>query len=116
MGDLVEPLFKDLRNKPPKKRARINPISVKRRARIDAWQKVHLQLIAEGVTDCQACDVHHLPECSGRFEHKHHMRLKSQGGRDTRENCLPVGDAHHSWIHRNVAKARALGFIRGGDA
>ena len=112
MGDrIVVPIFKDLSNPPPKKRYRIRPVSAKRQRRIDAWRKVDMQLRTAGRTRCEACDVHHLPECNGRFEHKHHVRRKSQGGPDTIENCLPVSSAHHDWIHAHVKEAKALGFL-----
>lgn len=107
----VVPIFKNLSNAPEKKRKRIRPVSAKRLRRIDAWQKVELQLLTAGRTSCEACDVHHLPECNGRFEHKHHIRRRSQGGADTLENCLPVSSAHHDWIHAHVREAKALGFL-----
>jgi hypothetical protein len=111
--ELVRTYFKDLSNPPVKRRTRIRQMSRRQRRRLDAWAEVGRQLAAAGRVRCEACDVHHLPECNGRFEHKHHMHRRSQGGADVIENCLPVSDVHHEWIHRNVGKARALGFLRG---
>lgn len=49
--------------------------------------------------------------CTGRVEHLHHKRLRSQGGANTTENLLAVCHACHGEIHRSVGWARANGYI-----
>lgn len=97
------------------RRTSLKRVSSKQRRKADAWAEVGRQLDAAGRFRCEACDIHALPECSGRREHKHHIRTRSDGGPDTLSNCLPVGTAHHDWIHANAAKAVALGFLRRGE-
>lgn len=62
---------------------------------------------------CQA----QIPEvCTGRNEHAHHIRLRSQGGPTTSDNLLACCHACHTHIHANPAWANQQGFIlRNGD-
>lgn len=54
--------------------------------------------------------------CTGRNEHAHHRRLRSQLGPTSFENLLAVCLKCHTWIHAHPADAHALGFIlRSGD-
>ena len=54
--------------------------------------------------------------CTGRAEHAHHMRLRSQGGSDDPSNLLAVCHLCHDWIHRNRDEAKARGWIRHAEA
>jgi hypothetical protein len=99
----------------PKRSKRINPLGRRGRARMSDWAKVRQELAVRSGGRCEACATHHLPECSGRYEHAHHITPRSAGGRDVLENALAVGHAHHNgWIHNNPREARALGFLRYG--
>jgi len=111
----VEPVWKASGFVQPKARARINQLGKRGKERMSEWAKVRQQLAARSGGRCEACDTHHLPECSGRYEHAHHITPRSAGGRDTLDNALAVGHAHHNgWIHNHPREARALGFLRYG--
>ena len=43
--------------------------------------------------------------------HRHHRKLRSQGGDDSPVNVIGVPDSLHQWIHENPAKAHDLGLI-----
>jgi hypothetical protein len=115
-GDrLVEPVWKASGFVRPKARARINPLGRRGRERQTAWARVRAELAVRSGGRCEACATHHLPECSGRYEHAHHVTPRSAGGRDELANALAVGHAHHNgWIHNHPREARALGFLRYG--
>lgn len=83
-----------------------------RRARRRAWAQVAARLEVASAGLCQACDVHPLPACSGKYEHPHHVRPRGVGGLDVFTNALAVGEAHHRWIHEHPYEARALGLLR----
>ena len=54
--------------------------------------------------------------CTGRNEHAHHRRLRSQCGPTTSEALLAVCLACHDHIHRHPAWSNERGFIlRSGD-
>lgn len=113
MGDRVDTFFKELggfpRALPPKpKRRTLRPVGRKGRERRTAWAVVAAQLPDR----CEACDVHYLPECNGRYEHPHHILPRGRGGRDVRSNALAVSWAHHRWIHDNDAAAAEVGLLR----
>lgn len=50
--------------------------------------------------------------CTGAAQHGHHIKLRSQGGPDTLENCLMCCRSCHSYIHEHTAWAVEHGFIR----
>lgn len=56
------------------------------------------------------CEARTL-ECTGRAQHQHHRRLRSQGGDNTTYNLLDVCRACHDWIHGHPAEAAGRGFI-----
>jgi hypothetical protein len=56
---------------------------------------------------CQA----RTPECTGRVEHRHHRKLRSQGGDNSDANLLPVCSRCHNWIHANPKLAVERGLI-----
>lgn len=43
--------------------------------------------------------------------HRHHRKLRSQGGTDESSNIMLVTPLQHDWIHRNPAKAYELGWL-----
>ena len=55
------------------------------------------------------CEIAHAPVCTGRAQHRHHVRLQSQGGSGgpTLDCCL----ACHRFAHDNRDLARAHGWI-----
>lgn len=69
--------------------------SEKQRRRADAWAEVKAEAWDAWGGQC-AVGYHPLPWDQ---MHGHHRRLKSAGGLDLIENCLPVCDACHRYIH-----------------
>lgn len=55
------------------------------------------------------CEIAKPGVCTGRAEHRHHVRLQSQGGRggETADCCF----ACHDYAHLNREWARAHGWI-----
>lgn len=49
--------------------------------------------------------------CTGRGEHSHHRKLRSQGGKDTPGNLLRVCHRCHAWIHAHPAASYTLGLL-----
>jgi hypothetical protein len=94
------------------KRSRLKPVGRRGAARRSAWAKTTALVRKRAGGRCEACDVHHLAECTGRHDHTHHILPRGRGGPDTPGNALAVGYHHHEWIHGNPAAARALGFLR----
>lgn len=43
--------------------------------------------------------------------HKHHRKLRSQGGTDDEANIMLVTPEQHAWIHANPEKAYELGWL-----
>lgn len=86
------------------KRARINPVSQKRRRRDGVYAERRVQVWVRNAGSCQRCsapmtDVHHI---AGR------------GGPDPHAltNLAGLCRACHEWVHANPAAARAAGFMR----
>lgn len=43
--------------------------------------------------------------------HRHHRRMRSQGGSDDSSNIMLVTPQQHVWIHLNPAKAYEMGWL-----
>lgn len=43
--------------------------------------------------------------------HRHHRKLRSQGGTDDPVNIMHVTPEQHDWIHRNVGLSYELGWL-----
>ena len=43
--------------------------------------------------------------------HRHHRKLRSQGGGDEPSNIMLVTPLQHDWIHRNPGEAYAIGWL-----
>lgn len=57
------------------------------------------------------CEARFTIRCSGRGEHVHHRKLRSQGGRNDPVNLMDVCRSCHSSIHRNPTKGYAVGAL-----
>lgn len=57
------------------------------------------------------CTVGAASGCTGRAEHAHHRRMRSQGGTDTAENLLAVCHACHDHVHAHPAEAYRRGWL-----
>jgi len=57
------------------------------------------------------CEARATPGCSGRWEHLHHRRLRSQGGGHDAANLLAVCHFCHRWIHDHPAESYARGWL-----
>lgn len=51
------------------------------------------------------------PACTGRAVHKHHRKLRSQGGTDHPTNLLFTCFPCHHYIHMNPAISYANGWL-----
>lgn len=106
----VDPVFKEQSFPKAKKRTSLRAFGKKSRARRAAWAEV-VEHFRATTSVCWACDVHHLPACTGRYEHTHHVLPRSAGGPDTRANALPCSDVHHRWIHNHPDQSYRLGLL-----
>ena len=43
--------------------------------------------------------------------HRHHRKLRSQGGDDSEHNTMLVSPEQHRWIHDHPARSYALGWL-----
>ena len=109
MSRMVEPVWKQPA-RPKVKRRGLRAVGKKGRARRREWGEVVAHFRATN-TQCWACDVHHLADCNGRYEHTHHILPRSAGGPDTRANALPCSLAHHQWIHDHPDLSYELGLL-----
>ncbi len=57
------------------------------------------------------CEIGISRECTGKFEHSHHRKMRSQGGTDRVENILAVDPFCHDWIHAHPEVSYALGWL-----
>lgn len=58
------------------------------------------------------CEIGRPGVCDGRVVHRHHIKLRSAGGSDDRDNTLDVCEPCHTFAHRNREIAKAHGWIR----
>jgi 5-methylcytosine-specific restriction endonuclease McrA len=54
------------------------------------------------------------PACTGRVDHMHHRRLRSQGGTHDPANLLAVCQPCHDHIHHRPAEAYERGWLERG--
>lgn len=69
----------------------------------------------EGVKrrDGYRCVARRPEICTGQPDHAHHLKRRSQGGRNEIDNGVTVVCFDcHDWIHRNPAAARSLGLLK----
>lgn len=57
------------------------------------------------------CEARIVGVCTGRHDHTHHRKLRSQGGEDTKENLIGACWACHRYLHNHPAWARSVGLI-----
>lgn len=57
------------------------------------------------------CEIKISPECTGKYEHSHHRKMRSQGGTDRVENILGLCSHCHAWIHANPNVSYTLGWL-----
>lgn len=93
------------------RRSRLRPVGRRGSQRSSAWKKV-IATLKKRTSRCEACDVHHLPDCGGRYEQTHHILPRSAGGHDSIDNALPVSAVHHRWIHEHPDLAYKLGLLK----
>lgn len=58
----------------------------------------------------EACEAQ-TPLCTGKPEHFHHRKLRSQGGSNKVGNCLAVCSSCHAYIHSHVQESVDRGWI-----
>lgn len=66
-----------------------------------------------GIDSIRICQAN-TPACPPgvhRAAHRHHVRLRSQGGGNEASNLIDVCASAHDWIHANPREAAELGFI-----
>jgi len=69
------------------------------------------QAVIKRDTSCRAEALWRDVPCSGAA-HIHHVLMRSQGGKDTLEDCILVCSAHHEAIHANPERSYSLGLLR----
>lgn len=57
------------------------------------------------------CEARASAECTGRADHSHHRKLRSQGGDDSTANILKVCWRCHHTIHANPAESYEQGWL-----
>lgn len=83
--------------------------SPKRAAADRALDRVRFEVVARSEG---ACEANVEAVCTGRGEHAHHVRRRSQGGPDVADNLLWLCAACHRWTHDNPAAAAAMGLLK----
>ena len=87
----------------------------RRSSRVDAFarelQKITPALVARAGGRCELADE----SCDGPF-HRHHRKLRGQGGDNQIDNLLLVCDHHHRFIHANPALSYEAGYLIRGTA
>ncbi len=74
--------------------------------------KIRREVLARSHGLCEA----HLKGCTGRGEHLHHKRTRSQGGKHTVENLINACGWCHRYIHDHPGEAYELGLmLRSGN-
>lgn len=71
------------------------------------WVAITEALLARCGGYCERCGfgVHSYAA------HRHHRRLRSQGGKDTMDNLVYLCPSCHQWVHQYPKDATAEGFI-----
>lgn len=83
--------------------------SAKRAAQDRALDRARFEVVARSEGRCEA-NVEAV--CTGRGEHAHHVRRRSQGGPDTADNLLWLCASCHRFVHDNPAAAAAMGLLK----
>ena len=122
-------MFHVKRSGPPRRRRPLRQESRKGSDRRERFRRVRGQVLRRDGFRCQAdvearlleaevprADWPALPGCEGAPVnarlHAHHLRKRSQGGKDTPGNLLTVCLTCHDWIHHNERVAALVGLIR----
>ena len=102
MTRMVDPVWKEQSFPKPKRRTGLRASGKKARARQQALAEYELG---------GPCEAGTAGVCTGRAEHRHHKRRRSQGGGEDRKNIVLACHACHSHIHANPAEARKAGLL-----
>lgn len=70
-------------------------------------------VIARADGHCEAMII--AAGCTGRAEHLHHRKLRSQGGEHTVENVVHICHRCHRWIHHHPAQSYEWGLLVKGS-
>ncbi len=100
------------RNEPLRRRqveAALRPKPKRKRRSITTLVRDRVRERSGGL--CEARSLNLGGRCSGRANHMHHRKLRSQGGLDQKANLAHLCSNCHTWVHSNVADAVALGLI-----
>ena len=76
-----------------------------RRAREAEWSKVCRERRETCGGTCE------FPLCNAPGAHGHHRLPRSQGGKDTLENCLWLCAHHHDYVHLHPAESYERGWM-----
>lgn len=63
------------------------------------------------VNYCEAADLPNTPACQGALQ-DHHVKFRSRGGSNSRDNLATLCVAHHMWVHANSLDAHDVGLAR----
>lgn len=97
------------RSGPLKRRTPLKRQSKKAARKQQKYTETRQEVAAAAFGKCQArADS----RCQMLGDQAHHLKRRSQGGKDTPENLIWVCWRCHNWIHANPEKARAADLLR----
>lgn len=102
MTRMVDPVWKEQSFPTVKKRGGLRAFGKKSRERQAALAQYPLG---------GPCEAGTAGVCTGRAEHRHHKRRRSQGGGEDRANIALLCHACHNHTHSNPAEARKAGLL-----
>ena len=91
-----------------KHRSRLRAVSPRRRRRDAEWARVTTAVIR---ASNGFCGIGVRAVCTRVATEGHHRKLRSQGGTNTIDNCVPTCAACHRYAHANPEWAYSAGFM-----
>lgn len=107
------------------KRARVNPISVKKREDNAEFAQAKIEVHARSAGVCETwfyigkwletgtepvkSDLPDAAKCGLRAAHVHHRKFRSRGGSNALSNLLDLCNYCHGWIHAHPEASNILG-------
>lgn len=111
MPKQVEPIWKQPREKKPRKR--VNPIGKRSRLRSDEWTENRAAVMERCGGQCEYFidGTSAFAHCTARATQVHHRLPTSQGGGHDLDNLVALCSPHHLHIHAWPEKSYAAGWL-----